>query len=52
MTPAQMFDQAFEEAFQDRKNLIDFLKGLDAAHVAWNHLTASGPSSRAWSTSS
>ena len=35
MTPEAMFDEAFGSAFEDRKNLISFLEGIDPAHVNW-----------------
>ena len=35
MTPEEMFDEAFDSAFKDRRNLISFLEGIDPAHVHW-----------------
>ena len=35
MTPEEMFDEAFDSAFKDRRNLISFLEGIDPSHVHW-----------------
>ena len=35
MNPAEMFDEAFRAAFEDRRNLIAFLEGIDAGHADW-----------------
>lgn len=35
MTPEEMFDEAFASAFNDRKNLLAFLEGVDTSHVHW-----------------
>lgn len=35
MQPEQMFDEAFQSAFADRRNLVAFLEGIDPAHVRW-----------------
>ena len=43
MTPEEMFDEAFGSAFEDRRNLISFLEGIDTSHVHW------GPPDGEWS---
>ncbi len=35
MRPEEMFDEAFASAFEDRRNLVSFLEGIDPAHVHW-----------------
>ena len=35
MTPEEMFDEAFESAFKDRRNLLSFLEGVDSTPMHW-----------------
>ncbi len=35
MAPEKMFDEAFDSAFKDRRNLIAFLEGIDTTYVHW-----------------
>ena len=35
MSPAEMFDEAFRSAFEDRRSLVAFLEGIDPSHVDW-----------------